>query len=281
MREKLSAVPTDHICQGSSVNARKNRPIHRHSLPLRPGALLTVGIILLNLGCAQLNTPASGLRIYTPIRLRETPWIEREIRAFLGLSPVRKALGFDPLTYNDPIAIHILEERLNERDALRLFGRTDNAQVSIKGYLFPGTAATDDGDILPVNPKVRFDRRVDPHPQRRAMLAQLLADPDLLALYRNLLVAHEVAHVGEWYILKKQGKVVRYTGHGISNRVEMRILAGLLEVGYIDEALFGHTLAFYVQYLNNEAEAPESIAAFGDCRRQSAGGHQAPTQDVP
>lgn len=233
--------------------------------------MLALGVIhlLFWVGCAGVPPSTSNLRIYTPISLKSTPWIEREIRAFLGLPPVQVALGFDPLNHENPITINILEERLNERDALRLFGRTDNARVTIKGYLFPDAAATDDGDILSVNPKVRFDRRVDPHPQRREMLAQLLADPDLLALYRNLLVAHEVAHVGEWYALKKQGKVARYTGHGISNRVEMRILAGLLEAGYIGEALFSRTLAFYVHYLNNEAEPPETIAAITSGGRQT------------
>lgn len=207
---------------------------------------------------------APGVRIYTAARLDQKPWIAAEIRAFLSRPAVVAALGFDPLRYENPITIRILEERLGERDALKLFGRTDNAQISIKGYLFPeaGQAGEDETDVIPINPKVRFDRQVHPHPQRRAMLTQLLADPELLALYRNLLVAHEVAHVGEWYALEKRKAVVRYTGHGISNRVEMRILARLLAVGEVDRDLFRRTLNFYVQYLNNEAEPPASIAAF-------------------
>lgn len=218
--------------------------------------------LLFSGGCSSLQQSTSNLRIYTPIPLKKTPWIEREIRAFLSLEPVREALGFDPLNHESPITIKVLEERLNERDALKLFGRTDNAQVSIKGYLFPGDDGVTVGDTIRVNPKVRVDRKVSPHPQRRAMLDRLLADAELLSLYRNLLVAHEVAHVGEWYALRKRGEVVQYTGHGISNRVEMRILAGLMAAGYIDEPLFSRTLAFYVQFLNNEGETPEKIAAY-------------------
>jgi hypothetical protein len=242
---------------------------------------LALAPALLGAGCAGFTDPPTGVRIYTPARLAQSPWIENEIRAFLGKAEVREALGFDPLRHESPITIRILEERLGERDAFKLFGRTDNARVSIKSYLFPEIAADDDGDVLQLNPKVRFDRRVDPHPQRRAMLTQLLADPDLMVLYRNLLVAHEVAHVGEWYALKQRGEVVQYTGHGISNRVEIRILGKLLGSGHIDAALFSRTLAFYVRYLNNEGEPPEAISAFAKTHLGSGIASQASTQADP
>jgi hypothetical protein len=80
----------------------------------------------------------------------------------------------------------------------------------------------------------------------------------------------------EWYALKQRGELIQYTGHGITNRAEMRILAGLLKAGYIHAALSERTLAFHVHHLNNEAEAPEGIAAFT--------GHQlvhSETQAVP
>jgi hypothetical protein len=82
----------------------------------------------------------------------------------------------------------------------------------------------------------------------------------------------------EWYTLKQRGEVVQYTGHGITNRAEMRILADLLKAGYIHAELFKRTLAFYVHYLNNEAEAPEAIAAFAG--HQLAHAHSE-TQAVP
>jgi hypothetical protein len=79
-------------------------------------------------------------------------------------------------------------------------------------------------------------------------------------------VAHEVAHVGGWYALEKRGEVVQHTGHGIRNRLATRIPAALLAAGSIDADPFCRTLAFYVHYLNNEAEAPETIAAFAEGR---------------
>ena len=268
-----------HLCNLSFIKTKKALRRQRFT----PRFLLAwVAIILLFCaGCTALPRSTSNLRIYTPTPIKKTPWIEHEIRAFLGLAPVREALGFDPLNHESPITIKILEERLNERDALKLFGRTDNAQVSIKGYLFPEDDGVTVGDTIQVNPKVRVDRQVNPHPQRRAMLDQLLADPELLALYRNLLVAHEVAHVGEWYALRERGEVVQYTGHGISNRVEMRILGGLLAAGYIDGPLFSRTLNFYVHFLNNENEAPESIAAYARTQRGRASGPHDSRQAVP
>lgn len=180
-------------------------------------------------------------------------WIEEEIRQFLGQDEVRDALGFDPLSYESPFTVTLLEQRLSDRGIFRMFGRAANQDVFIQARLF----------VNPGRPEAGSDatQTLDPDTSRKAnMLRILAADPEMLVLYRNLLICHEVAHVGEWYALTQRGALVRYTGHGVSNRAEIRILTRLLQAGKVRPAVFSKLFLFYATFMNQEAEPEEDLA---------------------
>lgn len=186
-------------------------------------------------------------------RLRAHPWIEDEVRQFLGQQEVRDGLGFDPLSYQTPFTVTLLEQRLSDRGIFRMFGRTANQDVFIQARLFvnpafPGTDA-------------EGAHALDPDTARKAhMLRILAADSEMLVLYRNLLICHEVAHVGEWYALSQRGVLVRYTGHGVSDRAEIRILTRLLQAGKVRPAVFTKLFLFYATFMNQEAESEADVA---------------------
>jgi hypothetical protein len=180
-------------------------------------------------------------------------WIEDEIRQFLGQDEVREGLGFDPLSYETPFTVTLLEQRLSDRGIFRMFGRAANQDVFIQARLFVNPASPETGPdpALPL----------DPDTARKAnMLRILAADSEMRVLYRNLLICHEVAHVGEWYALSQRGALVRYTGHGVSNRAEIRILTRLLQAGKVRPAVFTKLFLFYATFMNQEAEPEEDLA---------------------
>lgn len=223
---------------------------------------LSVALLLaFLLGCAAATVPspqteaAVGLTVrQTPI-LRAHPWIEAEIREFLGQAEVRAVLGFDPLAYEMPFTVSLLEQRLSERGIFRMFGTSANQDVYIHGRLYTdGTVAHEDG---------HFGADGDPLAARKQRMLQILAvDPDLLTLYRNLLICHEVAHVGEWYALERRGAVVTYTGHGISDRVEVRILTRMLHAGKVRPEVYAKLFLFYATFMNQDAEPFEAVARY-------------------
>ena len=98
--------------------------------------------------------------------------------------------------------------------------------------------------------------------RQQRMLRVLSADPDMLALYRNLLICHEIAHVGEWYALTQRGDVVHYTGHGIRDRAEMRILTRLLHAGKVRPEAYAKLFLFYATFMNQDAEPEDDVARY-------------------
>lgn len=187
--------------------------------------------------------------------LEQHPWIEREIRQFLDQEEVQIALGFDPLSYENAFTLTLLEQRLTEKGLIRLFGTAANQDVYIRAGLFRPIAAGDVGgnSFLETDPDTARKQR---------MLRILSTDPDMLALYRNLLICHEIAHVGEWYALTQRREVVHYTGHGIRNRAEVRILTRLLRAGKVRPEVYSKLFLFYVTFMNQDAEAEEDIARY-------------------
>jgi hypothetical protein len=180
-------------------------------------------------------------------------WIEEEIRQFLGQDEVRDGLGFDPLSYETPFTVTLLEQRLSDRGIFRMFGRAANQDVFIQARLFVNPASPETGPDAAL--------ALDPDTARKAnMLRILAADSDMRVLYRNLLICHEVAHVGEWYALTQRGALVRYTGHGVSNRAEIRILTRLLQAGKVRPAVFTKLFLFYATFMNQEAEPEGDLA---------------------
>jgi len=182
------------------------------------------------------------------------PWISSEIRYFLGQEEVRSVLGFDPLHSAHPILIQILEHRLTHRHDMMVFGLTVNEKVSISSHIF-------------VEP--RIEKIPEPSvtqgwlwKKRISMLRELWHNPRLLRLYRGMLVAHEVAHVGEWYVMVHRGSRVCFTGHGVTNRVEIKILTRLYLSGKIDPEIYAGMLHFYMKYLNNEGQSEDDVKAY-------------------
>lgn len=202
---------------------------------------------------ARSDPPPAGMVIRESRLLRDHPWIKDEIRQFLSQKEVQDGLGFDPLAYENPFTLSLLEQRLSDRGILRMFGTAVNQDVFIRARLFVNPAAPRDDDDA--------GQTLDPDTARKAnMLNILAADGEMLTLYRNLLICHEVAHVGEWHALARRGALVHYTGHGISDRAEIRILIRLLQAGKVPPAVFAKLFLFYATFMNQDAESEEDLA---------------------
>ena len=228
-----------------------------HGRPIWLTAVLAM--LFVSAGCAASGgtarpvAPPIGMVDDDNQRIELHPWIKNEIRQFLGQNEVRDTLGFDPLSYETPFTVTLLEQRLSDRGIFRMFGRTANQDVFVQARLFmdPGTPETNSDTAQTLDPDTA---------RKMNMLRILTADPEMLVLYRNLLICHEVAHVGEWYALTQRGALVRYTGHGISNRAEIRILTRLLQTGKVRPAVFTKLFLFYATFMNQEAEPEEDLA---------------------
>ena len=223
---------------------------------LLPWALAVLGILAactVSGPAPQPHTPMEGLVVDDNPLLRAHPWIADEIRQFLVQEEVRDGLGFDPLSYETPFTVTLLEQRLSDRGIFRMFGRTANQDIFIQARLF----------VNPVAPLNETDMADAPDPEtaRKVNMLRILgADAEMLVLYRNLLICHEVAHVGEWYALSRRGNLVRYTGHGVSDRAEIRILTRLLEAGKVRPEVFAKLFLFYATFMNQDAESAEDVA---------------------
>jgi hypothetical protein len=220
-----------------------------------------VAILLLLTGCAVSHHPQpslgppAGIEFKTSRLLEQRPWIKDEIRQFLDQEEVRAGLGFDPLSYETPFTLTLLEQRLTEQGIIRMFGTAANQNVYVRAGLFRPVATGDEGTLAFLE--------TDPDTVRKQrMLRVLSADPDMLVLYRNLLICHEIAHVGEWYALTRRGEVVHYTGHGIRNRAEMRILTRLLHAGKVRPEAYAKLFLFYATFMNQDAESQDAIARY-------------------
>lgn len=220
-----------------------------------------VAILLSLTGCAASHHPqpsresTTGIEFKASRLLEQHPWIKDEIRQFLDQEEVRAALGFDPLSYENPFTLTLLEQRLTDQGIIRMFGTAANQNVYVRAGLFRPFPAGDAGTAAFLE--------TDPDTVRKQrMLRVLSADPDMLALYRNLLICHEIAHVGEWYALTQRGEVVRYTGHGIRNRAEMRILTRLLHAGKVHPEAYAKLFLFYATFMNQDAESQDDIARY-------------------
>ena len=218
-------------------------------------------MVLLLAGCAAFDypLPASqappGMAVKKTPLILDNPWIEAEIRQFLGQPEVSDIFGFDPLSYENRFTVTLLEQRMSEQGIFRLFGMTTNREVYIHSRLFidnessrkqVGAAIGQDADAA----------------RRASMLEYLAADPQMQMLYRNLLTCHEVAHVVEWYALSQRQEVVRYTGHGISDRIEIRILTRLLQTGKVRPEVYAKIFFFYATFLNQDAEPAADVARY-------------------
>jgi len=220
-----------------------------------------VAILLLLTGCAASHhpqpslEPSAGIEFKTSRLLEEHPWIKDEIRQFLDQEAVRAGLGFDPLSYETPFTLTLLEQRLTDQGIIRLFGTASNQNVYVRAGLFRPVTAGDGATVglLETDPDTVRKQR---------MLRVLSADPDMLVLYRNLLICHEIAHVGEWYALTQRGEVVHYTGHGIRDRAEMRILTRLLHAGQVRPEAYAKLFLFYATFMNQDAEPEDDIARY-------------------
>ena len=220
-----------------------------------------IAILLLLTGCAAAHypqpspEPPAGIEFKTSRLLQEHPWVKDEIRQFLDQEEVRAGLGFDPLSYETPFTLTLLEQRLTDQGIIRMFGTASNQNVYVRAGLFRPVTAGDGGTVglLETDPDTVRKQR---------MLRVLSADPDMLALYRNLLICHEIAHVGEWYALTRRGEVVHYTGHGIRDRAEMRILTRLLHAGKVRPEAYSKLFLFYATFMNQDAESQDDIARY-------------------
>jgi hypothetical protein len=212
-------------------------------------------------GCAAYGhpppslEPPAGIEFKSSRLLEEHPWIKDEIRQFLDQEEVRAGLGFDPLSYETPFTLTLLEQRLTDQGIIRLFGTAANQHVYVRAGLFRPVTAGDGGTVafLETDPDTVRQQR---------MLRVLSADPDMLALYRNLLICHEIAHVGEWYALTRRGDVVQYTGHGIRDRAEIRILTRLLHAGKVRPEAYAKLFLFYATFMNQDAEPEDDVARY-------------------
>lgn len=255
------------------AKASKEKGGRRDSLRAQACCILAGTLALLLLaGCAAFDHPpadtqaSSGMALAKTPFLLANPWIEAEIRQFLAQPEVRDAFGFDPLSYENIFTVTLLEQRMSEQGIFRLFGTAANQDVYIQGRIFEDNASS------------RRHTGANGHDadaaRRASMLDYLAADPQMLILYRNLLICHEVAHVVEWYALLQRQETIRYTGHGISDRIEIRILTNLLQTGKVRPEVYSELFLFYVTFLNQDAEPAADVARY---YRQAVARFGAPT----
>ncbi len=188
--------------------------------------------------CPETFTPDfSVLTFETTDFIEASPWARREVEAFLGLPEVREALGFDPLAFRQIIV------ELKPYDPEKGFGSQCRERILINAVLYSPAANEPAPDSL-----------------RSRMLRELGRDREMLVLYRNLLVTHELAHLGEWYF-GREGSPVTLTRHDVTRRMEIKVLANLYRSGRVSQAMCRQIVDFFQRHMNMEGQTDEEIRA--------------------
>ena len=213
-----------------------------------------VGLFFLLDRYGKSNTRVSSINesvgldslIFKPTKFIEAyPSVKDEIVYFLSQEEVKKAFGFDPLTYKDQIVLNI-----SEGSILQGYGVHYDESAWINGYLFSN--ANPELELIQKGFKShQYQKDID-------MLKELRADKEMLKLYRGLLVTHEIAHVIEWHTKNTKNPLL-LTGHGVTNRIEIRILTNLYQSGKVPLKTCEKIIGFTEKYLNSMKQPKAEI----------------------
>ena len=204
------------------------------------------------IGCALPSLKKTDTRSrFTFTRTKfiaHNPWVRDEVSSFLAREEVRSALGFDPLHFDKPLIIHISDDMFPQS-----LGQEINEKVIIDGHLFSDRIYID-GLVIRARSTVRYGEEI-------CMLRELRNDQAVLKLFRNLVVAHEVAHVREYYAYGEDTHLT-LTGHNVTDRIETNILTRLYHGGAITRDLCRRVFRIITKYRNNNGESIASIERY-------------------
>ncbi len=203
---------------------------------------LSAVILGLVVGCASAQP---SLKFVDTSLIQKNPEIKLELTNFLETDIVTEELGFDPLYAKFPVVLDI-----SEYSVIRGYGNTyTDGTASLNGFLFSGR-----------NPrKYLQERGINPEPYDSFFVAhqELCSNPKALELYRKLTAVHEVAHIAE-----QHGFVAELTGHGVTDRIETRILTRMYREGSVSGEQFEFIYGFLEKHRNNAREDPEKIKEY-------------------
>jgi len=169
--------------------------------------------------------------------VRKHSWVKDEILSFLSQEEVKKELRFDLLNYNNTLNLSVQEGSI-----LIGYGTAYNDGTAwINDYLFSNKDPEVDLIRDGVN-KEKYQRDLD-------KLRELREDKEMLKLYRGLLSTHEIAHIVEFYSAR-EGSPITLTGHGVNDRIEVKILNNLYNSGEIDNNMYNKVIDFLEKYSN-------------------------------
>lgn len=141
---------------------------------------------------------------------------------------------------------HMIETDIKEFDISNGYGFCiDKKDIKINGYLFSRNDPYDDA-----GGGIRLSRE----DKINLIEYKTLTDNySSLKVYLNLIVIHELAHIGE------AGTIVRLTGHGVTDRIETKILSILYASKKISKETFSQIFSFLENYRNISNEPKEKI----------------------
>src|SRR3989338_11625418 len=236
-------------------------------------------------GCSVLSEGASPLEsmvnLFEPNSLRFAPtkifeenlWIEDEIRQFLSQRDVLDVLGRDPQNYDRQINVIISDSSITMGHGL-----TNDVNIDLNGVMYLPKHYSKKEIAQAVHEQYSKDYRqnyadefnhvVDLRTEElyRSNLV-LVEDLEFARIYRNLLVAHELSHAfaNTEIIYDKDGKVINNyaeTGHGVTNRTEIKIATNLYKSGKISKEMWGKIFDYHLKYKNNDKESDKQVLAY-------------------
>jgi len=195
------------------------------------------------------TTGCTGLIFRQTTFIQENSWVKEEIISFISKDEIRRILGYNPLNSGKKIQLSIFESSI-----LGGFGRTysDDGTIEIDAHLFskndPRKYVEEQGMEYDENKEIfkLFDVLVK-------------SDEKILRLYRDLLVVHELSHAGERFSLIGEEKE---TKHGVTTRIEIKILTELLLAGEIDKETYEFLFDIYKKYMNDDKEDENVIEEY-------------------
>ena len=159
----------------------------------------------------------------------ENPWIKEEIKQFLSRDEVKRGLGFDPA---DGSFLLVIIPTAPSGEFGRSREENGIGNIDVNGILYDGSEKMfikrfrENGFT---DKEVKTDRNIQ---RTLAIFRKIIKDKNVLKLYRNLLICHELSHQGAAQNLIPWE---RETGHTATTRVESWILKNLYDSGKADK----------------------------------------------
>lgn len=195
--------------------------------------------------------------------LEHHPAVIEEMNNCARLPEVPEVLSYDPLKNDSPITLHISEAGYTGIDS----GRTmDGTNAWIDGWMYhpqlPAYSHFLEESIfnagpLPGETKLQFHQRVEEKARHLyEARSTLLNDKELAFWYRCGVIVHELSHLKA---KQQAGYREHETGHGITDRVEVRLFTLLYHHGKISPHLWQRLFTFHTTFSNDSREDWKNI----------------------